>query len=267
MFYNSSRKNSSYFILKLFSKHFPIESIIWNKLKKNNKSHKAYFPRLVKSIQQFLSKKSELTPEQDDAIQKLLEIIRNPKKFLVVKKGKKIIIFKDDQGEMNFINKCNEICTKIEEGNLIISKTSDQSLFSEQPMSFVENQNEKFKMCELNSNFNSLPTFESSQNSYCYDDSLQNYLNLESKQTNADMKKNYKDQNQSYYNNDFPQNKFPLNVKYENRKGQKEGYEGLNMEKEYELLKKRYDLLLQEKDVWISENQYLREQLKKKRFF
>ncbi len=151
---------------------------------------------------------------------------------------------------MKFLKKCNEISTKIlkiEEEKRIISKpfTDLQDFPEQESKNFFENENEKFSS-GLNSNWNSLPTCASFKNNYCPDDDLLDIFL--SKHTTVDMEKNYKVQNQSYDNNDLPQNQFSgenkenhlaSNEIWENGKVQIEDYEGLNMEKEYEFLKKR----------------------------
>ena len=85
----SGQKNSSYFILHLFSKHFPLEFIIWKKMEEEFKTDGKRNLRLVKFIQELISKKSELSEKQNETMLKLIKIIRNPTKFLVVEQNNK----------------------------------------------------------------------------------------------------------------------------------------------------------------------------------
>ena len=255
---NSGHKNSSYFILQLFSKHFPLESVLVKEIKETNKiAYKAKGTKnlhLFSLIQHLLSKESNLSKQHYEAVNKLLEIIRNPTKYLVDKYNQKIIIFQDDS-EISFIRKCEKISAKFppifEPEENIYGTFNEANTF---PL-----QNEVYE--DLKGNSFPLSYSEMKWENYINVMPQAFDLKANSISTNTSFKQNYNTKNNVYKENEVKEKHFESEDYVKENEVQRK-YELSKAEIELKFLKIRFDLMVKDKDACVSENKYLRAQLK-----
>lgn len=121
--YNSGNKNCYYFLNRLLKKADLSLFHVWQNFQHIEPNHKK-IQKMSKNLPSHhwktafrttASKAKNLSPEEIQTLNKILEIVRNPNDFLYdsVNRNKKIINFRSDKSETEFLEKCKEIYNNI----------------------------------------------------------------------------------------------------------------------------------------------------------
>lgn len=119
--YNSGNKNCYYFLNRLLKKADNSLYNVWQnfqhignkKIQKKSKNLPSHHWKTA--FRMIASKAKSLSSEEIQTLNKIIEIVRNPKDFLFdsSNRKKKIINFRSDKSENEFIEKCREIYNNI----------------------------------------------------------------------------------------------------------------------------------------------------------
>lgn len=155
--YSSGDKNSYYFLSRLIKLHgIPLpQPTLWESFEKTKKTKtitKKKSSKHWKSLFKEIISTSNSSKEDIDSCFRILEIVGNPEKF-IYKQKKKLICFRKEGTEFNFINKCktlihpflskllSNIDQNFEELNENAKEDNSQSYnFHQEEMAFLENE-------------------------------------------------------------------------------------------------------------------------------